>query len=163
MNAAKKTKLLKVILSDAYLVDVDFAEWDSGVNIYVLSDHIMQNEKRSLWMLQFVGVRDFTWKFPHHDFRKFKLGIRTNRHLIWNIYRCELSRGREIRHLEMSGGEQFPSIALGFEDFFIVKLAQTTFSEINPEWANLSRGLARPSIGILNQLWKGGARAKPKR
>jgi hypothetical protein len=147
---------LKVIFSDADVIDIDLSKWDISISICVIADHVESAipGRRATLAIQFRGVRAFNWSFHHHDFTKFPLKFDQQEHLNWNIYRSELVPG-EISRLTLGGSEQFPTLQMDFEDVDIKEINPSLFADINPEWANPKSGFARPGIEQLHVLIKG--------
>jgi len=146
---------LKLVFSDADLIDVDFSLWDSVVSVYVVADHVPypSQGKRGLLAVRFGGVRRFDWSFRHHTFTKFPVKVDENQHLNWNIYRAQISRA-DVSALTLSGSEQFPVLRIEFEDVYFESVEHSTFADVNPDWSKPGSGLARPSIERLHELTK---------
>jgi hypothetical protein len=156
MNNSER-ELLETIFSDADLVDVDFAQWDTGVNLFVLADHVSATRhKKPLWVVRLGGVREFNWKFRHHDFSDYPLKHDPQLHLVWNIYHLDLSVEGKLSRICIRGAEQFPTIEIVFEKLVLQEIDHAVFSEINPNWAKLNHGMGRPGIEALSKLWRQG-------
>jgi hypothetical protein len=147
---------LKLIFSDADVIDIDLSIWDNSIGIYVVADHVQSAiaGKRAILALRFRGVRRFDWSFHHHDFTKFQLKANRQQHLNWNVYRSELVCG-EIYRLTVSGSEQCPILKIDFEELDIKEIDSSVFADVNPDWANPGSGFARPGIEKLRSLMKG--------
>jgi len=146
---------LKIVFSDADLIDIDFSTWDSLISVYVVADHVPSaiQGKRAIVAIRFSGVQRFDWSFHHHGFTKFPLKTDPDQHLNWNIYRANISLGT-ICELTLSGSEQFPVLRIEFDDVYTELVDHSNFAEVNPDWFKAGSGLARPSIEQLRILFK---------
>ncbi len=155
MISEQQIQYLNLIFSDADIIDIDFSHWDESVDVYVMADHVphVVPGKRTLLAVRFRHVRRFDCSFCPHDFTKFTLKTQSQKHLNWYIYRIHLVKN-EISKVTLSGSEQFPILKIEFEDFDTENIDHSLFTEVNPDWAESSSGLARPGIKHLHALFK---------
>jgi hypothetical protein len=158
MITKETVKNLEVIFSDAYLIDIDFSQWDMNIGICVTADHYPSKDgKRGpILMLRFRRVWKMDFSFHHHDyFTKHPSHWSGEKRFQWPIYKSEIKRDH-ISRLILSGAEQFPILITEFEDVDIEELDRSVLAKINPAWTETRAGLARPGLIELNQLATGG-------
>lgn len=153
MITDEKLKYLKVIFSDADILDVDFSKWDDAISVYVVADHVQLpgSQKRTRLAIRFLRVRRFDVSFNHHNFNDFPLKFDQEKHLNWYVYKSDFVLDHVCR-ITLAGAEQFPVLKIDFEDVAIEQVEAVAFDAVNPGWGNYASGLARPSIEELYVL-----------
>lgn len=156
---------LRVIFSDAELMDIDFSHWDAALRLCVIADHFpgQGGKPRPVLMLSFQGVTKMDISFHHHDFTQYPWDWSTEDHLSWPIYRSEIKQD-SVSKLILSGSEQFPILTIEFGNVDIVEIDRSIMAEVNPAWNKARAGLARPGIMDLHRLMSGtNKKAKQRR
>ena len=82
MSKKVDRNLLERIFSDAYVVDIDFSEWDKRICFLVLADRYEAWSDRSpAVLIEFYNVREFSCRMPQPE-----IGFdEPEKHLQWKI------------------------------------------------------------------------------
>jgi hypothetical protein len=156
MISKEKINLLKVILSDSVLVDLDFSKWDKYISFIVISDHykfetFYELGHRPLLEIKFFQISDLHFEFFHND--KYLFENDPNKHYYWNIDQSQFDKAGKYNTLVFFQNGVMPKVSIKFQEFEIEELDHKYFNTLNPRWKKENSGLARQDIkSIYNKF-----------
>jgi len=141
-------ELLIYIFSDATVVDIDMAEWDERISLYVLADHYRDWSEQEgalcpLVRVTFLGISELLIRFRHLRFPPLEEGQRYH----WTIDDPEIEDGHDGWRMSLcSTSEPMPELALVCKAVDVQEMDHDAFERVFPGWSKLYGGFARPSI-----------------
>ena len=141
----KTQKLFEGLFQEAHVVDIDFSKWDKWIRLVVVGGLHPENfnGRGPLHSVDFIGVEELSWK-SHH----LKVKLPPNKHCQWVImdFRIKQDNDWYVISLLSVGLLPTPDLTIRCQDVKIAELSPDIVDEVNPDWNNPYRPLARLSI-----------------
>jgi hypothetical protein len=133
------------IFEEAQVIDLDFSKWDQFIRIVVVALNYPadENNRSSLFNIDFVDVSEFRWKAHHLDIELDE----PTQHCQWTIFKHkykESNLGYEIWLGDVAPPS--PEITIYCRHITITALSWDVVFTANPNWHGSHLPLARPSL-----------------
>jgi hypothetical protein len=137
----------EAIFSDAHVIDVDLSRWDTGIDLYVLADHMPRTPdgRLALFRVEFVHVREFQLEIDPRG----RDGLAADEHVQWLIDDFEVTQDHEALRISLWGFAAAPRLAVLCENVEIHPFDLNVLDDLFPGWNAPRRGLARPGPAAM--------------
>ncbi|MFD1001331.1 hypothetical protein ACFQ21_18520 [Ohtaekwangia kribbensis] len=148
--------LLKQILGDAHLIDIDLSMWDKYLSIIVIADHFesrYSSKRRALFKLKFDLVSHFSCNFFHLKEKSDEQDRYI--HYQWLIDKSSIKQnGNELEIIMECTSELLPSLLIICENIEIEEIDPKILDTINPKWTDPSGPLVRLDVNSIYSMMK---------
>jgi hypothetical protein len=170
MNDATE-KLFKIIFQEAHVLDFDFSKWDKRIRLVVVAGLTPENfnaARGPLHNVDFLDVAELIWKANHLDV----VLDNPEAHCQWVIEVFDLETERSFYRIALSGFGPSPALTIICRDIAISEMSPSVVDQVNPDWNNPYRPLARLGFqellariqGLIpDRVAPGGRVARPER
>jgi len=138
--------LLRRILSDAHIIDVDWSEWDKLIRICALADNLEPptDGRKQAVAIDFVGVTSISVAFNHVG-----LMMAPHEHVQWRVDDFALETTSAGVRISFWGLSRSPKMDIVCQQIRVEPFSVSILDELFPDWDRPSRALARPSLEKL--------------
>lgn len=136
---------MKEIFHEADVIDLDFSHWSQRIRLVVLATSFLDQDKYSIFNIDFIDVRHFKWESFHLDLPdndKFLCN--------WTIYDSHIERRKSEIHIVLrnSHGPE-PEISLLCSSMNIEKFNRSILDKFDPKWDQYYPPFLRGSLEDL--------------
>jgi hypothetical protein len=142
------SSMLRIIFSDAQVVDVDFSQWDYGLSIWMLADHLLESGDRHipLVVVTFEAVTQFSVSLQHYADRP-----PPPKHFQWRVHNCEFGTivdGVPV-DFQFWGTRGMPTVTIRCGRVSVRRESHRVLDAVFPKWSQPWSSLARPGLNAL--------------
>ncbi|MSR64358.1 MAG: hypothetical protein EXS18_01080 [Verrucomicrobiae bacterium] len=139
-----KKRLLKSILRDAHIIDIDFSDWAKAVRICVIGPPREGIVTRQLpvYILEFQRVRNFCCSFSHYAAqRKYRV-----KRFLWRVDDWKWFRKKKMQVLELAYRSYFPKLSVEFKSYQVREIRGSRLRPIFKLWKDSGSSFVRGSL-----------------
>lgn len=123
---------LRVVFSDAHVIDVDFSEWDKAVSLVVVADHLRPMRGRlQLVCVKFADVKRISFRFPRVGSLRSK-----SEHFQWWTTWIEWKELAVGKRFAIGGDYSMPKIEIVCDGVSVHALMESIFRKSIPVGAS---------------------------
>ena len=150
-----KDKLVKIIFSDAILIDIDFSKWDKYISLIVLADHLNSSffkRRKPVFKIIFNEVASINFDFNHYKNYIYKND--PDKHYTWLIDRSKIRKIKGLKEIVLSQFGEKSTICIKFADYNVIEISPKILDGININWKQPFSPLARGSVEDIQKMNK---------